>query len=333
MKLATLLRDERAEPAVETANGRLALLRDLGVHFPSVRSVIEGGDAARAEVVSALNSKDVPTIASDAVHWLAPIPDPSKILCVALNNSAADSHLIYRPDFPVYFPKLPSALNGHGQPVEVWGHHGLVHPEPELAVIIGSRARNVSVDEAMSHVFGYAIFNDVTSVGMRKEDNFVADYPIPQPDGSFKPTEEHLLYPGRYKSADGFAPMGPYVVHKSLIPDPTKLRVRCWIDDELLMDDNTSGYHFTVAEVIHWISAFSTLLPGDVISLGTALHPDEHRRPISYGNINAFGDAVRIEIDGLGILKTPIRRVRGEDPRARFTVEKRFKSRISSRPR
>ena len=136
---------------------------------------------------------------------------------------------------------------------------------------------------------------------------------------------EHIVYQGRYKSADGFAPMGPLIAHKSLVPEPMNLGVRCWLDDEEIMNDSTSGYHFSISEVIYWISAHATLLPGDIIALGTALHPDINRRPISYGNINKFGDRIRIEMEGLGALETPVRRRRDtEDPRAHFVATKHF---------
>ncbi|WP_375202245.1 fumarylacetoacetate hydrolase family protein [Hyphococcus sp.] len=322
MKLATIVMDGRRVGVFEYAPGKLVSLSALDLGCDSVRHFIELGDEALAAAQNYETERDEDLINAGNAEWAAVIPDPTKILCIALNNSAADSQLTYRPDFPVYFPKLPSALTGHLQAVDLYPHYGLVHPEPEVAVIIGKQARNVSIDEAMEHVFGYTIFNDITSVGMRKEDRFVAEYPIPDGKGGFTPTTEHVVYQGRYKSADGFAPMGPYIVHKKDVPDPMKLRVRCWLDDDVLMDDNTSAYHFSIPEVICWISQHATLQPGDVIPLGTALHPDEHRRPISYGNLNKFGDKVTIEIETLGRLESPIRRVDALDPRTSFASAK-----------
>lgn len=334
MRLATVRYRGVEQGAVELKAGRLAPFSVLGLGPKSLLATIQD-DPDLEGIRAACNALDVEaeTIDIKEAEWLPPLPNPAKILCIALNNSSADSQLTYRPDFPVYFPKLPSALIANGQPVEVARHHGLVHPEPELAVVIAKRAHAVSIEDAMDHVFGFSNFNDITSVGMRKEDNFVAQYPIPQEDGSFKPVEEHLLYQGRYKNLDGFAPMGPFLVHKSAVSDAASMPVKCWIDDDLIMDDNTSGYHFSVAEVVCWISAHSTLFPGDIISLGTALHPDETRRPISYGNINKFGEVVRMEIGNLGILETPIRRVDIDDPREYFSRTKGFKgaAKITSR--
>ena len=318
MKLASIVVNGEMLGVFEASPGRLVPLLALGSEYASVRRFIEKGDKAlKAAKAYADDAAALVLDAQNAV-WAPAIPDPSKILCIALNNSAADSQLTYRPDFPVYFPKFPSALNGHGQPVDLYPHYGLVHPEPELSVVIGKTAKNVSMENAMDHVFGYAIFNDITSVGMRKEDRFVAEYPIPDGKSGFTPMTEHVVYQGRYKSADGFAPMGPYIVHKSAVPDPNNLHVQCWLDDEVLMDDNTSAYHYSIPEVIFWLSRHATLLPGDVIALGTALHPDENRRPISYGNLNQFGEKVIVEIEGLGRLETPVRRLETEDPRKAF---------------
>ncbi len=320
MKLASIVVDGETLGVFETEPGCFAPLQALGREVASVRQFIEMGDAALSAAEAFAEDARAPLIDADNAVWAPAIPDPSKILCIALNNSAADSQLTYRPDFPVYFPKFPSALNGHGRPVELFPHYGLVHPEPELAVIIGKKAKNISMEDAMEHVFGYTIFNDITSVGMRKEDRFVAEYPIPDGKGGFTPTTEHVVYQGRYKSADGFAPIGPTIVHKSAVPDPMALRVQCWLDDDVLMDDNTSAYHFSIPQVIFWLSKHATLLPGDVIALGTALHPDEDRRPISYGNINEFGERIVIEIEGLGRLETPVRRIDAPDPRKVFSA-------------
>ena len=327
MKIGSIVQGGRPEGVIEAGDGRLILLKDLGLGISSVRELITAGEAAWEAARAAAAKPGLPSLDSAKVEWAPPIPDPSKILCIALNNSAADYQLTYRPDFPVYFPKLPSALNGHGQPVEVFEHHRPCASRTRtFGVIIGKTARYVSREDAMDHVFGYAIFNDITGVGMRKEDNFIAEYPLASAGwNSFKDVTEHIAYQGRYKSADGFAPMGPLIVHKSLVPDPMNLRVRCWLDDEEIMNDSTSGYHFSIPEVIYWISAHATLFPGDIIALGTALHPDINRRPISYGNINKFGDRIRIEIEGLGTLETPVRRRRDkEDPRTHFHATKNF---------
>jgi 2-keto-4-pentenoate hydratase/2-oxohepta-3-ene-1,7-dioic acid hydratase in catechol pathway len=206
----------------------------------------------------------------------------------------------------------------------------LTHPEAELGVVIARGGHHIPLDSALEHVFGYTVVNDVTSVGMRKEDVFFGKQLMPTPDGQLAYKEEHFLYQGRYKNADGFAPMGPFVIHKSQIADPGNLKVKAWIDDELVADDNTRSYHFTVAEVISWISHHSTLRTGDIISLGTALNPVGERKPLSYGNLNQRGDTVKVEIEGVGVLSNPVRRLPLADPREHFSSTKRFRSRLEA---
>lgn len=323
MKLASIIHEGLTVGVVSLNDNELVLLSDFGP-WTSVREFIAAGDAALQTVRAGLEKPGLTTISTAGITWAAPIPDPSKMLFMALNNSAIDKMLFYRPDFPVYFPKLPSALAGSGATLELHGHYGLTHMEPELGVIIGKTARNVPLQDAMDYVFGYTAINDVTSVGMRMEDNYFGRYSMPTSDGGFEPIDEHLLYPGRYKNADGFAPMGSYLVTKDTIPDPHNLRVRGWVDDELFADDNTSNLHYTVAEVIHWVSAHSTLLPGDILSMGTALHPDGKSKPLASSNVNSFGSVMRVEIERIGTVETPVTRIRDTDPRDYFATNRRF---------
>src|SRR5690606_25386388 len=106
------------------------------------------------------------------VAWLPPVRRPGKILCVAMNNSASNERKISAPDHPAFFLKPPSCLVGHLEPIRIRRYYGSVHPEPELALVIGTPARDVPAARALEHVFGYTIMNDVTGNGMRAEDRF-----------------------------------------------------------------------------------------------------------------------------------------------------------------
>ncbi len=329
MKFATIVHQGKHACAVMMGNGALSLLRTLAPHLDTMKDVLVLDDESLRAIERAA-SNGAGTLAVDSIQWAAPIPEPPQMLFVALNNSAMDRDLVYRPDFPAYFPKLPSALNGHGQPIDIYPHYGLTHPEPELGVIIGRGGARIPRNSALDHVFGYTVVNDITSVGMRKEDVFFGKQLMPSADGGLSYKEEHLLYQGRYKNADGFAPMGPFVVHKSQIADPMNLRVKAWIDDELLTDDNTCNLHFTVSEVISWISHHSTLRSGDVISLGTALHPSGERKPLTFADLNHRGEVVKVQIEAIGELSNPVRRRPMADPREYFSSAKRFRSRLST---
>ncbi|WP_339692797.1 fumarylacetoacetate hydrolase family protein [uncultured Parasphingorhabdus sp.] len=323
MKFATIIEDGDTVGTVGIQQNQLVRLSDLGP-WASIRELIEGGDAAIENVKKALSRKKLRTISAAQAKWAPPIPDPSKMLFIALNNVVLDEILVHRPDFPVYFPKINSALAGSGAILELHAQYGLTHAEPELGVIIGKRGRYIAIENAMNHVFGYTVINDVTSATMRMEDVYLVRYPMPKADFAYVPVEEHLLYPGRYKNADGFAPMGPYIVSKDEIDDPHNLYVKAWIDEDIIADDNTKNLHYSVSEVIHWISMHSTLEAGDIISMGTALHPDAQCDPLSRGDLNSRGEVVRVEIESIGTVETPIKRIRNADPKEYFAANKRF---------
>jgi 2-keto-4-pentenoate hydratase/2-oxohepta-3-ene-1,7-dioic acid hydratase in catechol pathway len=327
MQFATIVHQGQAACAVMMGNGALSLLR---THWPPLNALqdVLQLDEKSLPAMGLAADRGAGTIAADSVQWVAPLPNPPQMLFVALNNSAMDQDLVYRPDFPAYFPKLPSALTGHGRPIDIYPHYGITHPEPELGVVIARGGYRIPLSAAMDHVFGYTVVNDITSVGMRKEDVFFGKQLMPAADGVLRYKEEHFLYQGRYKNADGFAPMGPYVIHKSRISDPMNLKIKSWIDGELLTDDSTRNLHFTVAEVISWISHHSTLRSGDIISLGTALHPAAESKPLTYANLNQRGEVVTVEIEAVGVLSNPVRRLQMPDPREYFSKAKRFRSRL-----
>lgn len=322
MKVCTIVLNGRALPACEIEPGLAVEVSSLLPGINTMMDLIEGGAPAMQRLRNAVSAersaKAHRWLSIDSLEWRAPVQRPSTVYHVALNNTAADPSLLYRPSFPAYFTKPAAALTGHGQPIEILPHYGLTHNEPELAVIIGKGGRNIAMDQAMNHVFGYTVVNDVTCVGMRKEDHFHGGYPTAQPDGSVKYVEETLTYPARYKGADTFLPAGPWIVSADEVPDPANLQINCWLDDELIFKDTTANLHFNVAQAIFWISAHTTLFTGDMICMGTAGHPDAASKPLSYGDISKRGSAVTIEIEGVGRLVNPVMRKSAADPRAAF---------------
>lgn len=241
--------------------------------------------------------------------WLPPVRRPGKILGVAMNNNASDARKIKAPSHPAFFLKPSTCLIGHEQPIEVRDYYGSVHPEPELAMIIGKRVKDISADDAWDAIFGYTVFNDITGNDMRADDSFHywALYPTAADPHELERRESHVSYAARYKGSDGFGPMGPWVVTADEIPDPHALSVRCWHKDELVADDNTQYMNYKANEVIAYISRFQTLEPGDVISLGTAFRQKEgQKRSLHMANITRFGGPLRVEIEGIGTLENPV---------------------------
>jgi 2-keto-4-pentenoate hydratase/2-oxohepta-3-ene-1,7-dioic acid hydratase in catechol pathway len=192
--------------------------------------------------------------------------------------------------------------------VEIRSYYGSVHPEPELAVVIGTRARDVAAADAPQYIFGYSIFDDFTGNGMRAEDLFryYALYAAAGDPGKLERREQHLSYAGRYKGTDGFGAMGPWIVTRDAVPDPDNLDVECLVGGEVVAEDSTRYYNYRVAEIVSFISQFQTLHPGDVIACGTAFRPSADRKSIHQANLQVVDGPVSVTIEHLGTLENPI---------------------------
>ena len=271
----------------------------------SMTEVIAGGHellAALQHAADKAKAAGLDSLAVEPVGWYPPVRRPGKILAVAMNNSASNERKISAPDHPAFFLKPPSCLIGHREPVRIRPYYGSVHPEPELALVIGQRTKDAAPEDALEAVYGYTIFNDITSNGMRAEDRFHywAVYADPDNPDETKRVEQHLSYAARYKGSDTFGVLGPWLVTRDEVPDPDDLTVRCTVGGDPIADDSTRYYNYQVAEVISFISQFQTLDPGDVISLGTAFKPGAGRKSIHHANFQTVAGPVSVSIEGLG---------------------------------
>jgi 2-keto-4-pentenoate hydratase/2-oxohepta-3-ene-1,7-dioic acid hydratase in catechol pathway len=250
--------------------------------------------SVRGDLVQPLDGHDV----RDALHGLPaeigpPVPLeglrlaapllPGKLLGVGHNYLA---HAIERgvpvPVEPTIFSKLVTAVTGPADDVVRPAYTTALDYEGELAVVIGTRARDVPEADALAHVFGYAVMNDVTARDVQR-------------------TEPQWT---RAKGGDGFGPFGPWVTTTDEVPDPQVLRVRTWVNGGPRQDASTEDMMFGVAALIAWCSASFTLEPGDVITTGTPSGVGEARDPQAFLQP---GDVVRVEIDGLGALENTVR--------------------------
>ena len=217
----------------------------VGREAPSdMIALIEQGEDGRALLRDAgqfarEHRAQIRPIAVADIHWHPPVRRPAKICGIALNNSASDARKISSPNHPLFFLKPASCLVGHRELIEVHDFYGSVHPEPELAVIIGRACRHVALEDAMSVVYGYSIMNDMTGNGMRAQDmvHYYALYPAKDDPTKVEKREQHLSYTARYKGSDTFGPFGPWLVTKDEIADPHALDVLCWHKDELIAED------------------------------------------------------------------------------------------------
>jgi 2-keto-4-pentenoate hydratase/2-oxohepta-3-ene-1,7-dioic acid hydratase in catechol pathway len=284
---------------------------------PDMIAMIESGDQGRrlfeaAREFIAGNPGAIEPIDPASVEWYPPVRRPSKILGIALNNTASDERKISAPDHPLFFMKPASSLVGHGGEIVVHDYYGSVHPEPELAVIIGKHCRDVQAEAANDVVYGYSIINDMTGNAMRAEDrvHYYALYPRKDDPTQVERVEQHLSYAARYKGSDTFAPLGPWLVTRDEVPDAHALAVRCWHKDELIADDSTAFYKYPVPQAIAFITRFHSFWPGDVIAMGTAFRPGGAKRSLHTADITKYGGPVRVEITGLGTLENPVRLVK-----------------------
>ena len=230
-------------------------MQNLITNFESVRSKLEGLLAS---------SQGVPL---SSVRLRVPLPRPGKILCCIGNYKEGTQREIRPLDI---FLKSPDSVIGPGDTVVFPEYPATIfHHEAELAVVIKAKAKGVSEAEAMNHVFGYTAFMDVSARGVGR-----------QGAGSFLG-----------KSYDTFGPLGPVVVTADEISDPHKLAIKYWVDGKLRHDYNTSNIEHPIPEVVAFASAVMTLLPGDIIALGT-----NHQGigPLQDGEVG------EIEIEGIG---------------------------------
>ena len=222
-------------------------------------------------------------------HMLAPIDRPGKIFGSGINYESHGAEIpdgAWLPAEPFFFSKLPTAVVGPNDPI-VLPRSGLqVDWEVELAVIIGKEAQMVTQEEAMNHVFGYTLMNDVSSRAIQFTEEQPGDRQITLGKG-----------------IDTFAPLGPEIVLHEDGFDPGRFRVKSYVNGEKFQDESVSKLRFDVPHMISWLSGLVTLEPGDVISTGTPggcgtfLRPPRFLQP---------GDSVTISEESIGELTNPV---------------------------
>ena len=246
---------------------------------------------ARGEALPAL----LAAIALSEVQITAPLPRPRRnIFCVGKNyyahakefaGSGFDSSAKSGGDIPadpIIFTKVPESVVGPGAAIELpeASVSSAIDYEAELAVIIGRGGKGIAAADAMDHVWGYTIVNDITAR-----------------DWQSRHQQWHMG-----KSFDTFCPMGPWLVSADEL-DGTRTTVRCYVNGEERQNASTADLIFDIPKLIETLSAGITLYPGDVIATGTPVGVGVGFKPPKY--LRA-GDVVRVEIDGIGSLENPV---------------------------
>ncbi len=329
MKIASIRRDGHVELIVELPGRGAALMSDLykqaQLSSPptSMQALIERGDPEVEKLRASISSsaETLPQVNLDGAEWLAPQPRAGKILGIAVNNRHLNKVAFRVPTHPMIFMKSSSSLTGHNKPIEIMDDHGYTIPEPELCAVLAKGGKNIPEDQALAHVFGYTVTNDITASGVKFTMDSVAlnigaDKMRPHHTvwrEKHGPEDGYLYftYHTRSKSSDTFSPMGPWLTLAKDVPDPNKLAVRSWIDGELYTDDNTANYLFPIQRCIAEASRFLTLEAGDIIHFGTA-GASTPKFPMGNRSVNLFempGSKLDVEIAGLGTLSNVIARV------------------------
>ena len=290
MKIATFIHNNSRKVGIVDDFSATVAPFDLSVDQAQqgIQTLIE------LQVAGSGQPETITPVSLDQVEIEAPLPRPRRnVFCVGKNyhdharefsssgfdSSAAEDAV---PKYPIVFSKVPETVTGPGALIEYDPTVSrAIDYEVELAVIIGKPGRGISIENALDHVWGYTIVNDVTARDLQ------ARY------------SQWFLG----KSQDSFCPMGPVAVTRNDI-DLADTGLRTWVNGELRQDSNTSLLIFDVPVIIQAISEGVTLLPGDVIATGTPAGVGIGFKPPKY---LADGDLVRCEIDGIGQLENAVK--------------------------
>lgn len=283
MRFAHVVTAADAEPELAAIEGDDAIL--VGSLFEgapvALQPLVAGGDDLLGQVRDAVGAGAGTRIPLDAVSFGPAITEPPVVLGIGLNYAAHSSELGLKADTaPTIFVLWPNSLAAH-EGTTSWPRTltESVDYEAELGVVIGRPAKNVAAEDALSHVWGYTVVNDITA----------RDIQFSEAQWS------------RCKSFDGFTPNGPFVVTADEIPDPSDLHIWAVVDGQTVQDASTDQMIRSVPTLVAHLSQSATLLPGTLISTGSPGGAGYSRDPQIFLR---DGSTVTVGIDGIGELTT-----------------------------
>ncbi len=267
--------------AVETESGLRGLTENLPGYPGSLFDLLGRGAQALQHAHQQLST--APLLDNGRIRYLPPLERPGKIVCVGLNYADHTKESPYeQPTYPTFFPRFSTTLIGHGEAIIRPQVSEQLDYEGELAVIIGTRGRHISQEQALRHVAGYSIFNEAS----------VRDYQFKSPQWTIG------------KNFDGTGAFGPVFVSADELPPGARgLSLTTRLNGKVEQHGNTADMVFDVAHLIAVLSEAVTLEPGDVIVTGTPAGIGWARRPMLFMKP---GDVCTVEIEGLGTLVNPI---------------------------
>jgi 2-keto-4-pentenoate hydratase/2-oxohepta-3-ene-1,7-dioic acid hydratase in catechol pathway len=281
MKLVTFRRDAESMPEVGVVRGENVI--SLGANCPTPTALIENWTMAQAPITEYLDKAPAEAITPFSKVTLgAPIPRPSKLICIGLNyrDHAIESGMEI-PQFPTVFNKFANSIIGPGEEIILPKASEKPDYEAELAFVIGEGGRYIKADDWKKHVFGYTIINDVSA----------RDFQLR--------TTQWMIG----KAFDTFCPMGPWIVTADEIEDPHNLDIKMTINGEVLQNSNTRELIFRIPELIEYLSSVMTLQAGDIVSTGTPAGVGLGHKPPRWLKP---GDECVVSISGIGELRNPV---------------------------
>lgn len=279
MKLASYVAGGKAGYGVVSDRGVVDLVRRIGAKYPDLRALLAGSGLAEARQASADTAPDF-QIAD--IELLPVIPNPDKIVCVGLNY---EEHRIEsgrdKTENPVLFLRFANSQVGGGRPMLRPRESTHFDYEAEIAIIIGKAGRRISEQDSWNHIAGYSCYND----------------------GSIRDWQRHTSQFTAGKNFMGTGAFGPWMVTTDEIPPNTEMTLSGRLNGKEVQRATTGQMIFKIPALIRYISAFTELLPGDVIVSGTPGGVGAKRTPPLW---MVPGDIVEIEIDKVGVLKNTI---------------------------
>ncbi|KAB8145685.1 fumarylacetoacetate hydrolase family protein [Chloroflexia bacterium SDU3-3] len=284
MRLVTFSHQDVVRIGLLITQGQGSALLDLAAACPELPRTMQGllaaGEPAMRAARAALAEAPAHArLALAEVALLAPLPRPGKIICIGHNytdhSAMAPGEL---PEYPTFFSKYSTCVIGPGQPIVLPRVSQQVDNEAELAVVIGRAGRFIREQDALEHVAGYTIFNDVSARDYQRR------------------TTQWMMG----KTFDTFGPMGPALVTRDELADVANLTLSLRVNGREVQRGSTSGWIFALPFLIAYLSEVMTLEPGDLISTGTPSRVGEFRERPAFMRP---GDQVQIEIEGIGVLE------------------------------
>jgi len=276
MKLASFVHQGIRSYGIVSAEGVVNLGQRLGDRYADLKALLAAADGLAQ---AARYSEEAADLRFDEIAFLPVIDNPGKILCVGMNYAEKRKEFDQHNPAPTLFVRFADSQTGHNAPVVKPRHSSEFDYEGELAVIIGKGGENIARETALSHVAGYSCYMD----------------------GSARDWQHSWFTAGKNWRPTGA--FGPWMTTADEIPDPHTLAIRTWLNGRMVQDDTTASMIHKVAELIEYISTFTSLTPGDVIITGSPGGVGKKRTPPLFMKA---GDRIEVEIEKIGHLSNVI---------------------------